>query len=365
MREISVKAKKFLRLLDYIERIGLDVDAIAAQANLAPRMLAGLDPEQPLPAKQYSRLYKESVAGMQRLDMRLLWAAGLGSEAFDLMCHSMISARTLGEALRLAERFEALLYPLVGHRVGLKVGEDDPLARISYSIDERWEHSALLPSQWDRAETGGTVAKASGLLVWHALCGWLTGQAIEAREMHVAAPYLSKQYFDGLAAVFRCPIYFDAQENSFSFDRSVLERRLVHTVDSMHEFLDNTVYQLIEMEQEPASTSSAIKSLVSIELPGPMPSFADMAHTLHMSESSLRRRLQRENTSYQALKDEVRCEVAINKLLYEDAKIADLAEYLGFTEPSSFVRSFKSWTGRTPTAYRDDMASLAVSAQSR
>lgn len=362
MREISVKAKKFLRLLDYIERIGLDAQAIASRANLAPRLLAQLDPEQALPARQYSRLYKESVAGMQRLDIRLPWAAGLGSEAFDLMCHSMISARTLGEALGIAERFESLLYPLIGHRVGLQVDSDSALARVSYDIDESWERSALLPSQWDRAETGDTVAKASGLLVWHALCGWMTGQAIEAREMHIAAPYLSKEYYDGLAAVFRCPIYFDARENSFSVDRGALERRLVHNVDSLHEFLDNTVYQLIEMEREPASTSSAIKSLVGIELPGPMPSFCEIARTLHMSESSLRRRLQRENTSYQALKDEVRCEVAINKLLYEDAKIADLAEYLGFTEPSSFVRSFKSWTGQTPTAYRDEMASLAASA---
>ena len=363
MREISVAAKKFLRLLDYIERIGLDADALAARANLAPQLLAQLDPEHPLPAQQYSRLYKECVADMQRLDIRMPWAAGLGTEAFDLMCHSMISARTLGDALNLAARFETLLYPLIGHRVGLQTQSDVNWARLSYSIDESWACSALLPSHWDRAEAGETVSKASGLLVWHALCGWLTGQAIEAKEMHVAAPYLSKQYYEGLAAVFQCPIYFDAKENSFSFDQGVLERRLVHSVDSLHDFLDNTVYQLIEMEQKPASTSSAIKSLVSIELPGPMPSFSEIAHTLHMSESSLRRRLQRENTSYQALKDEVRCEVAINKLLYEDARTADLAEYLGFTEPSSFVRSFKSWTGQTPTAYRDEMASLTVSVQ--
>jgi AraC-like DNA-binding protein len=78
-----------------------------------------------------------------------------------------------------------------------------------------------------------------------------------------------------------------------------------------------------------------------------------------MSESSLRRRLQKEDTSYQALKDEVRCEVAINKLLHEKAKIADLADYLGFTEPSSFVRSFKGWTGDTPSSYRERMLSLA------
>ena len=43
--------------------------------------------------------------------------------------------------------------------------------------------------------------------------------------------------------------------------------------------------------------------------------------------------------------DEVRCEVAIDKLLNKNARVADLAELLGFTEASSFVRSFKNWTG--------------------
>ena len=99
---------------------------------------------------------------------------------------------------------------------------------------------------------------------------------------------------------------------------------------------------------------------MGIDLVGGMPSITEMADTLHMSESSLRRRLRSENTSYQALKDEVRCEVAVDKLLNENAKVADIAEYLGFAEPSSFVRSFKSWTGQTPSDYRETMRSLGA-----
>ena len=174
----------------------------------------------------------------------------------------------------------------------------------------------------------------------------------------MAAPYLNEAYYESLAQTFRCPIHFDAEENVFSFSKDQLQRRLVHTPDSLENFLDNVVYQLIASEKEPASTSAAIKSLVSIDMPYGMPSFSEIADYLHMSESSLRRRLQKETTSYQALKDEVRCDVAIDKLLNENAKVADLAEYLGFTEPSSFVRSFKGWTGQTPRAYKDRMLGL-------
>jgi AraC-like DNA-binding protein len=144
------------------------------------------------------------------------------------------------------------------------------------------------------------------------------------------------------------------------FSAQQLDRRLVHTGDSLREFLDNAVYELIAIDRQPVSTSAAIKSLISIDLPSGMPSFTRISEHLHMSESSLRRRLQKENTSYQSLKDEVRCQIAIDKLLHEDATVADLADFLGFTEPSSFVRSFKGWTGETPRSYRDKMQALGA-----
>ncbi len=361
MSEITISAKKFGRLLDYFERIGLDVAAICAAVNLAPGIITRLDPGQPLPAQQYSRLYREGVRHMQRLRTPLPWAAGLGSEAFELMCHCVISGRTLGDALQLAERYDRLLLPLLGHSIRLLDEPGTPRVKLSYRVKLGEEDSPLAPSQWDRTRYKTTVAHASGLLVWHAFCGWLTGRALEAHELRIGAPFLSQEYHEGLANVFHCPIFFDARENTFSFPREDLNRRVVHTPESLAEFLKNSVYHLIASEKKPASTSAAIKSLVGGEVPRRLPSFAAVASMLYMSESSLRRRLQQEETSYQAIKDEVRCELAIDKIINENAKVADLAELLGFTEASSFVRSFKSWTGHTPRSYREKMLSLGDS----
>jgi AraC-like DNA-binding protein len=361
MSEISIPARKFVRLLDYLERIGLDVQAIAATVDLSPGRMAALAPDQPLPALHYSRLYRAAALQMQQLKQPLPWGAGLGSEAFDLMCHCLIAGRTLGDALQLAERFDNLLYPLNGYRVWLVDEGSGPLVRLCYSIEVDETGAALIPEDWDRADYRETVARASGLLVWHAFCGWLIGQPITAEELRIDAPFLNREYHDSLAMVFHCPVQFDAGQNSFSFHREFLERRVVHNTESLGEFLRNSVYHLIATDRVPASTSAAIKSLVSIDLPNGMPSFTEVAAMLYMSESSLRRRLQAEQTSYQAIKDEVRCEVAIDKLLHEDTRVADLAEFLGFTEASSFVRSFKSWTGYTPRSYKEKMQSLGRS----
>ncbi|MEE4146885.1 MAG: AraC family transcriptional regulator ligand-binding domain-containing protein [Halieaceae bacterium] len=358
MSDISVPAKKFQRLLDYLERVGLDVKTIAATVDIRAERIAALDPEQALPALNYSRLYKAAALELQRLGQPIPWGAGLGGESFELMCHCMIGARTLREALRLAQRFNALLYPLNRYRMRLLEEPAGPLVRLAYDIEVPEGETDLIPEGWDRADYKVSVARASGLIVWHAYCGWLTGDALTAEELSIMAPKVNREYRESLERIFACPVHFDAADNSFSFKRELLERRVVHTTDSLAEFLKNSVYHLIAMDRIPASTTAAIKSLVSIDLPTGMPSFAAVASMLYMSESSLRRRLQAEDTSYQAIKDQVRCEVAIDKLLNDNARVADLAEFLGFTEASSFVRSFKSWTGYTPKCYREKMHSL-------
>ena len=357
MSEINIPARKFNRLFDYLRRIGLDVDAIGAEVNLSSAAVDALAFEETLPAHQYARLYKEAVKQMQKMNYPLPWAAGVGSEAFELMCHTMIGARTLGDALDLATRYERLVYPLIGYNVRLtREGES---AILSYRVMTD-RSSPLVPEGWDRAEYQDTVAKVSGLYIWHALCGWLIGEALEVQRVRVDASYLNDAYHEGMAAVFRCPIEFDAGENTFRFSVEQLQRRIVHTSSSLQEFLDNALYELILVDRVPASTSAAIRSLITLNLSSGLPSFAHLSRQLHMSESSLRRRLQKENTSYQNLKDEVRCQVAIDRLLSEEIKVADLSEYLGFTEPSSFVRSFKGWTGETPKSYREKMRALSV-----
>lgn len=357
MSELTIPSRKFLRLLDYIDRLGIDATKVARAANLSQARLTELSHEVELPAQQYSRLYKAAILQIQKLNQPIPWAAGVGSEAFELMCHCMIGAKTLGEALLLACRFEALTYPLLCHN--MRLVEEEGNAVLSYKINIE-QSSKLIPGDWDRAAYQDTVAKASGLVVWHALCGWLIGESIETRGVKISAPYLNHDYFKSLRNVFRSDIEFDSAENCLRFNGDQLNRRIVHDPDSLGAFLDNAVFQLIAIEREPASTSAAIRSLIAKDLPKRSPSFAVISEHLHMSESSVRRRLMRENTNYQNLKDEVRCQIAVDKLLNDEIRIADLSEYLGFTEPSSFIRSFKNWTGDTPTTYREKMNALSA-----
>ncbi|MEH6549829.1 MAG: AraC family transcriptional regulator ligand-binding domain-containing protein [Pseudomonadales bacterium] len=356
MAEILIPAKKFFRLFDYLEMIGLDVKQVAERAGLNYHKVREQEPDKDLPGKYYSRLYKQAVVQMETLKQPIPWAAGIGSTAFEMMCHCIIGCKTLGEALARAQRFDHLLYPMIGYRMKLVIEGDT--AKIDYAIAARGEENVLSPVSWDRSVHEETVAKASGLAIWYAFSGWLIGRTLEPTEVKVSAPYLNEAYYEGLSNVFHCPIVFDADENTVSFSREYLDFRLVHNAESLNDFLENSIYHLMAMESRPVSTSAAIKSLISADIQGGMPAFASIASALHMSESSLRRRLVKEGSSYQQLKDEVRCALAIEYLLNNKMKIADIAEILGFTEPSSFVRSFRAWTGATPKMYREKIEAL-------
>ena len=84
----------------------------------------------------------------------------------------------------------------------------------------------------------------------------------------------------------------------------------------------------------------------------PWPDLEAVARHLHVSPQTLRRHLREEGTSFQALKDELRRDIAIYHLGRADLSLQAIAEQLGFSEPSAFHRAFKKWTGLTPGAYR-------------
>jgi AraC family mar-sox-rob regulon transcriptional activator len=78
----------------------------------------------------------------------------------------------------------------------------------------------------------------------------------------------------------------------------------------------------------------------------------DMARRLHVSPSTLRRRLRLEHTSYQRLLDRVRyyrCEKALRARWLPGKSMAPA---LGFSQANSFYRAFGKWTGMTYTQYK-------------
>ena len=70
-----------------------------------------------------------------------------------------------------------------------------------------------------------------------------------------------------------------------------------------------------------------------------------------MTQRTLLRRLEVERTSFQLIKDGMRRDMAIRYLGDGRKNIEEISDDLGFSSSSNFYRSFKRWTGESPSKY--------------
>ncbi|SDI22638.1 AraC-type DNA-binding protein [Actinokineospora alba] len=78
----------------------------------------------------------------------------------------------------------------------------------------------------------------------------------------------------------------------------------------------------------------------------------EVAARLHHDVRTLRRRLADEGTSFRALKAEIHHTLAVEMLGTVGLSVAQVAQRLGYSDPTSFTHAFTRWTGTSPSSYR-------------
>lgn len=87
----------------------------------------------------------------------------------------------------------------------------------------------------------------------------------------------------------------------------------------------------------------------------------NIARMLGVEPRTLRRALRHEGTSFRALRNRVIVHKACLLLAGADLPVEKIGEQLGYREPKSFRRAFKSWTGVSPTDFRKSSNKRPVS----
>ena len=85
---------------------------------------------------------------------------------------------------------------------------------------------------------------------------------------------------------------------------------------------------------------------------GEMPSMEMVADRLHLNARTLRRHLASEGMTFIQIREEVRQVLAEQYLALPKASVEQIAEWLGYAEPASFIHAYKRWHGKTPHAVR-------------
>jgi AraC-like DNA-binding protein len=310
---------------------------------------AGVDPanvkvtDSAVTADQYIDIYRLAMQGMHDEGLGF-FRRPMRPGCYAMVMHSMMDASTTEHAMhRLAHGFSLLL--------------DD----AQFECGRHGDEVALrlhLPAQPRRERD--YVHEFMVRICLHSLV-WLQGGRLRARRIDfgMVEPPHAAEY----RTVFPGAVAFGQPCSAIFFSAEELSRPLGRDAGALRDFLLQAPGHVVLPRRTDRTMASRVRRHLQRERPH-WPDLPAVADAMHMSVSSLQRRLAADGTSFQALRNELRRDLALVRLTGSMVPLAELAHELGFEDTAAFQRAFKGWTGIAPGTYRDrHRERLAVGAE--
>lgn len=308
---------------------GEDVAVYLQDAGIAPPLLR--QPAARITATQYAALFR-SLTERRDDDFMGFLSRPLRRGSLALMARAAISARTLDVAMRRA-----------AHTLGL-LQDDVRLEAVAEGAMAGWSLRLT-----DPAVPRPNFLHELLLRVFWRLLAWLAGGRLPASRFDFAFPI--PPYAGGYGAIFPALLRFGCERSAFWFDAAQLRNPVRRDERALQAFLANAQENVIVPRRGGDAISARVRAHLQQTQPE-WPGLAACAQALHLSAATLQRHLAQDGTTFQALKDELRRDLAIHRLNTSPVPLSVLAGELGFADSASFQRAFKSWTGSAPGPYR-------------
>lgn len=288
-------------------------------------------PDVRVPVERYAALYNLLIAELGDEGFAL-FSTPLPPGTFEFLCRSVISAPTLGEALQRSTRFLGLvLHDLSVH---LETGSGQALLRI----------------REERPLAVGRIFAFEWLLrLLHGLASWLAGRSIVLER--VQFPYPRPAHADDYALIYTAQSDFAAGSLAASFSATLLDLPIRRDEAALASFLEGSPGKITTLYRRDREMVLRVRDILRAALPE-LPDLDGVARQLNLSPRTLHRRLEEEGSSFRAIKDALRRDLALSRLTKTSQPLGQIAADLGFADPSAFFRAFVSWTGTSPSLYR-------------
>lgn len=319
-----------LTYLGYAADQGLDPLALLREAGVRVDSTAAVAAGMPLAAVERLLVVLLAKLGDERLGFEIGWR--LPPTAFGSVGHAMLASATLGDALRVCERY----WPLIGGGLSLQVsveGEHCVLDFVpTFAVPEVFRRLML------EAAIAG-VARGVSILAPNALAqceAWLDFP--EPKHVVLARERVPGIRYGMPATQFRAPLA--AMDWPLAMANEPGLRAALEQCD-----------RELAVVQVPSRIAARVQQELRLGRDG-YPTLDAVAARLHMSTRTLRRRLKEEGAQYSALLDQARWRDAVRLLANPELDVQRIAALLGYSEPANFTRAFRKWTGKSPTAWR-------------
>lgn len=315
---------------DLLREFNIAPGTVFRRAGIDPREMR--DPENRLPFERVGRLVAECVATTGCQHFGLLVGQRAGPGAVGIIQELMQSSPTLRTGLRA---LVAHLHLYDRGAVLTMHPRSNSEVELAYVVHHR--------------DTPGTAQITDGglailLLLLRSVCG-RTWTPIRTTFAHSrpsdVAPF---------RRFFKAPLLFDAPRSALIVRMSLLDQS-IPGADARREAHIRASVADVEASNA-LSMTLRVRRALSTMLVVSAPSFDQVADAFGLSRRTLRRRLADEGASCSGLLDGLRCELARQLLLETRMSIQDIAETLHYSMTGAFSRSYKGWTGVTPSDAR-------------
>jgi AraC-like DNA-binding protein len=317
---------------ELVRELGGDPEALLRGVGADPRVLS--EGRSELGYRLWVTLLEHAAAELHCPDfgLRLAKRQG-GGRVFGPMGVVMRNSKTFGEAL------EYVATHCHAHSLAARVRLDrDEVARSVFS-----SHEILLERLPNKRQ-----AIEQLLLLGHLNALEITGGRARVREVRfrhqpLSAPRAYRRYFG-------CDVRFDQNEDGVVYGERDLASPIIEADVRLYE--QATSFIAARFTRVTPPMHARVRAVI-LQLMGEEDcSNERVAAELGLHTRTLHRRLQAEGKSFEAIKDEVRRDVALSYLTESDLPLALVAQKLGYAEQSVLTRSCVRWFSASPSALR-------------
>lgn len=320
-------------LLDQAEQLGLERSWLLEQAQLSEEDLA--DPDSRIQTGKHIQLWRVVLGAVEDRDLGIRVGSAIRAKDVGLVGYTMLHSATLADALARLVRFGRIIdetYPpeVRAHRA-------ETMYRVEPLPEQRLSMERL--ADFDLA----------GLL---AILRELAGVEIVPAAIHF--PYRSPSGdLSAYRSFFGGELLFDQPDIGIVFKNQTL-RLPVRTADpTLGTYLDQLAESVVETLAPGGSLADKVERALWTEIKDGRPQLENVAKALATSPRTLQRRLREEDTSFAELLDGFRHQMSLQLLDDRELAIYEIAYLLGYSEPSTFYRAFRRWTGASPKEVRE------------
>ncbi|WP_301377332.1 MULTISPECIES: AraC family transcriptional regulator [Thalassolituus] len=318
-------------LLELLANRGISPAQLVTNTRLSPRALG--QPGTHISAREYDQIVRNAYRLSNDPLLGLEHGRRMSIASHGFLGFAVMASETLGEGLSLAVRYAGTRTGLA--RIRFRQGQDECALEII--------RAAALPDSYP-------------FIAHNILSTLVTIARFLTRNSDILAPIIrlveSAQrpvaFYEQLLG---CDVEFNCDQYELVLPKAALSLE-VSTANSVarHSAEQECERLLAEAPGEHIDLASRVRTLLISY--GSGLSLEDVAERLRISARSLNRQLAQLNTSFRKMVEEVRREQATRLLGNSSMKVSEIAEQLGYTDTSNFVRAFRKWMGITPLNYR-------------